>query len=356
MRLRTPDLNEQQPTSTDKRSHDWLLSELTALQRHVQQLPASEPVRRLLRTVELGTAFLSDINAANEGELPHDAALHLIRARVEIEELLRRIRVVALAIQDGAPLDAEREAQLDRFADSLYSALNELLEQVRYGVMADGPDTTSHAAWPVIERHRDIFEARSLADQARGARNEAVQAQEGAQRAAGIVGSTSLGDHFAKYARRERRAADLLRNATIAILFVVTAIAAVVISGTSSESATGEELAKLSLTLPLAALAAYLGREASRHREAAQWASELEVQLLTLEAYTEPLSDALREQLRAELGRRVFTSQVHSVARSTNTPSTASDGAALVRSLADVLNALADRRARPKRGRRRGSV
>jgi hypothetical protein len=159
----------------------------------------------------------------------------------------------------------------------------------------------------VLSRFEERFETRRLAEEVQDVHDEVVRVLSDTQDAAGKAGSTSLGVHFGDYATKEKRTADLLRSAAIALLLLITGIAATLLESEPKSLNDLGEAARLSLTVPLAVLAAYLGREASHHRATSRWARNLEVQLRSVNAYTEPLSPELRDMIRAELGRRVFS-------------------------------------------------
>lgn len=168
---------------------------------------------------------------------------------------------------------------------------------------------TDNETMRVLDRAAETIAARRLVAEARDARDEVKRVLRETRRAAGVVGETRLAAHFAAYARRERRSADLLRVSSIAAALLITAVAGVLLlDGKTDSLTTSQQLAHLAVALPLAALAAYFGRESGRHRTSSKWADELEIQLLTFDAFCEPLDDDAKTRLRSEFGRRVFLS------------------------------------------------
>ena len=164
------------------------------------------------------------------------------------------------------------------------------LELVRLQLAVEPAERRDRVS-PTVDLFAERLRARQLVSETEGARDQARQA-------AGATGESALAAHFGGYAENERRTANL-PTFSVAVLLTITALAAVLLfRSTPKDVSTTEELAKLSLTVPLAALAAYLAREASHHRAVAQWAAELEVQLLTVDAYTTPLSSELRDRIR----------------------------------------------------------
>jgi hypothetical protein len=215
-----------------------------------------------------------------------------------ISRVLGRFSAGLLAIRQAAERSEDRAPALSLGVQMLNDALAEFVELMRRYLEESVRDRVG----PLLDIFSERLRARELVFETEGARDVARQA-------AGAAGESALAAHFGNYAARERTTANRLRLLSVAALLAVTAFAAVLLFRVATkDTTTGLELAKLTLTLPLAALAAYLAREASNHRAAAQWASVLEVQLLTVDAYTAPLGDTLRSEIRAELGRHVFTS------------------------------------------------
>ncbi len=68
-----------------------------------------------------------------------------------------------------------------------------------------------------------------------------------------------------------------------------------------------ETVFKLTLSLPLLALAYYFARDASRHALAAQRAREIEVRLKTLGAFTSELTDEVRLDVRSTFAKALYT-------------------------------------------------
>jgi hypothetical protein len=122
------------------------------------------------------------------------------------------------------------------------------------------------------------------------------------------VGDISLAAHYETYASKERRSADLLRFVVFAFVVVATAVA--VAFSVSTFNGVGPDAVDLIGHLGVAALltgaASYAARESSRHRAAAARADGLAVQLQTLDAFIRPLDAQQGNELRTDLGRRLF--------------------------------------------------
>ncbi len=297
-----------------------------------------DSVQRAFDGIDLARSLFTELRdtAGIPPVAPHNCA-----AEVDaIVDRLRRLRVVVDAVCTAGSVRKRFRAEIDEVSVFLDDKLLILLQQFREVIAdSDVDGLLTGAAMPIADRYLDRIEARRLVGETEAARDAAVDALRTTRRVAGITGETKLAQHFGDYASRERRSANRLRAACIATLFAVALGAGALIYSAGGSLTTAEEIARLSLTIPVVALAAYLGREASRHRLAAQWASELEVQLLTVDAYTEALSDDLREQIRAELGRRVFSSG--QVVAPSNSPSAVSDTAAVIERAADLVRSAA---------------
>lgn len=138
---------------------------------------------------------------------------------------------------------------------------------------------------------------------------EADAAVKGIAEVAGTAAEGELSRHFAAYATAERKVANLARLSVIALAVAITIFTFIAI-GIGVHDLTWLELVrKLSLTLPAVALAAYLARESSRHRDSCNWAETISVQLKTVHAFTESMKEDARDLIRAELGKRIFSSQ-----------------------------------------------
>jgi hypothetical protein len=117
-----------------------------------------------------------------------------------------------------------------------------------------------------------------------------------------------LEDVYEKYARRENRTANLLRGGAIGMLMLIAGAAAAV-SFPAHDLTAGVELLRLSVTLPLALLAGYLGRESSRHRRFARWADARSIHLQSFRVYTDSLGEQ-GDEMRRALGEKIFASFV----------------------------------------------
>ncbi|MCZ2848086.1 hypothetical protein [Modestobacter sp. VKM Ac-2978] len=154
-----------------------------------------------------------------------------------------------------------------------------------------------------LERAIDNDVATRAAQEARQAASTAQAAASSSRQAAGVAGSTNLAVHFEEYRKSERTQAEVLR-----VLAVVLVLGALVILGFlfRGEPSATEVAQRAIFALPAFGVAAYLAAEAGRHRRASQWAATLKVQLLTVDAYVQPLGEKEAAEVRQLLARRAF--------------------------------------------------
>jgi hypothetical protein len=134
---------------------------------------------------------------------------------------------------------------------------------------------------------------------------DVVNAAASLQEAAGEVAESELAEEFSKLSETEARLAALWTTGAIVALAGAAIIASVLLA-TSEGLSLGEELARLSVTLPVAAIAAYAARIAAQHRKNGHWARITAVQLKSVRAYGEDLSESLRHEVRKQLAETAF--------------------------------------------------
>lgn len=151
-----------------------------------------------------------------------------------------------------------------------------------------------------------LFDQMRAAAAVKAAETAAASAESAAvhsRKAAGETGSLNLAEHCEKYRRSERKAAEWLRG--LAVLLV--ALTVILLIRLPHEGfSVADVLQRALIAIPAFGLAGYLAAEAGRHRRASQWAATLKVQLLTIDAYVEPLGDAEAAEIRQHLARRAF--------------------------------------------------
>ena len=230
---------------------------------------------------------------------------------------------------------------------SLHEAVAAFAQVVEHNTTA--PDTDE--ARKLAERYlgdiwalqgHDMVDAERAANQTLG---KILDLHSQAQQATADIGAGTVGEHYEKYAHREARIADLLRLIVGGIVVVIV-LQAVFFNRAVTEATLTVELVRLSSAIPLAALAAYLARESTRHREAARWGRERAIAMQTMPAYTAEFEEDDRRVLWQVLGIRVFglTPDGNTVAPEPSLPEEllgtvqkVTDG---LRNLGDTLNSL----------------
>jgi hypothetical protein len=284
--------------------------------------------------------LFDDLNAIGPIEhIPFDPAS--TRALADVAEALRAVRVASIALQKPGAYSARALEHAVSGTRELEAAVAGFLPAFRS--FLSGTDI-ERGFVPVIDKYEEQLEARQLVSEVRETRDEAKRVLSDTRRAAGATGESSLAQHFGAYAARERRDANALRGFCILTLLSIAGVAvALLLDKESNQLSTPHELARLAITIPLAVLATYLGREATRHRKVSRRARELEIQLQTVDAFAHPLPDPLRDQLRTELGKQVFATPPPAEGRGDGEsgPSVVNDAGELIEKIADLLKALA---------------
>ncbi|MFD4673728.1 hypothetical protein ACFWNN_28685 [Lentzea sp. NPDC058450] len=181
----------------------------------------------------------------------------------------------------------------------------------------------------------------SIVSDAKKARDEVVSVLEDARQAAGEAADAVLSVHFSKFAAGEQRRAEWLRGGAIGCLMVLVLAAAIILpQAVKSDSTVASVLARLTFSIPLAVLAAYLGKESSKHRELARWARQLEVRLLTFDAFVAPLSEDQRREQRVAFGDQIFLGERVQNENGAAGPSLMGEAASLLASVSELMKGL----------------
>lgn len=156
-----------------------------------------------------------------------------------------------------------------------------------------------------LDRVAIIRALEESAQQASDLLSELQVSADAAKTATGSIGGASLADYFEAYAREQKRSADRYRHAT---LFLIGAAA--LLSILVPHPSAGDWIAlayRISGLLAVIGLSAYCGRQSSQHRRLADWAKSLQVQLLSLPAFLDPITDEeARSRIYDAFARRVL--------------------------------------------------
>jgi hypothetical protein len=132
------------------------------------------------------------------------------------------------------------------------------------------------------------------------------QAKIAQQETAGEVAESELAKEFAAYGNRQEQRGFLWLGGAIMLFASTVAIALTVLKQVGQSFDWYSLAAHLLIALPCLGFGAYCARESSRHRELAQWARRLAVQLKSVGAFTARLDDDSRLTLLAQFGSYVF--------------------------------------------------
>lgn len=280
-----------------------------------------------LRASELG-ADLRELFEADDAAL--DALFVLGRVAAEFFELnstgyiqqevpdtLMRAVAGVLALAENV------RDSLNRSRDNLLTSMDALAAQVATlaGVTEEVLlNARDFPGYTVEEKRRlsDLLAEASatssrlrVSGQLKGLVDEAREASETIRHHSTEIGENELWSFFTAYARSEKISAEVLRALCGATLVTIAVLATVILfHQDASDRSTGEQLGRLSVTVPLGLLAAYLARESGQHRLAAGWARQIAVQLRTIRLYLAELPAAERDRVQVDFAKRIFGSAV----------------------------------------------
>lgn len=211
---------------------------------------------------------------------------------VEFQEFADQAREGDPMTRPGSVRAAELEAK------SIERGIDRALSQER----SDGLGNPTPSGSP----DEVLAQVKNAVSEVEDIRLRAENALDATRQAAGQAGEVSLGANFALAGIRNGRVAAMLSANSIAALILACGLGVRILGGLEDIDLL-DELAKLALTLPIFAVAAYLGRLSSHYREAARWAQTAAIQLMSVDAFAEGLSsEEQRDELKLALGVRVF--------------------------------------------------
>jgi hypothetical protein len=161
----------------------------------------------------------------------------------------------------------------------------------------------SHAVTRIEGAEADLRESR---DDAISAAHEAAESAFNAQELVGGAATSALGAEFFSYATAESKLSFRWSAVTVGALVIAAAIPILVAHNVRLTSVS-EEISRLAVAIPVAAIALYASRVAGHHRMTSRWAHTRAVQLYTIRAYSEILDVTGMQALRLEFGRTVFS-------------------------------------------------
>lgn len=168
-----------------------------------------------------------------------------------------------------------------------------------------GSDVVTTAEREALEEVRN--EIRSLVETASTSNLDLIEsASRSALAATGRLAEIELSQSYDGMARSALLQASRLQLLGAGSLISSFALAFFLVQGLEGDPSTAEVLSRLSLSLPGAALFAYLAREASVFRRLSIWATQVAVQLQSVSAYVDRLDTASKGAILKELGLKVF--------------------------------------------------
>lgn len=224
-------------------------------------------------------------------------------------KLLRQLRVFTDDLLNrDAPRPAENDA-IDRLETWMHAAAESASRAIQESESAQ--DRAAIHKWiQALEVARQDFErslnAQVAAEMAMQAADEAISARDLARQAAGETGAVSLGAHFKEISVEESRTAFWWTVTAVSSLVLVIG-AGILIIFRSAYTQWIETLLHLAIVLPIIGLATFSARLARYHRLLGRWAKTASVQINSIGAFAEQISnDQAREELILYLGRTVF--------------------------------------------------
>lgn len=136
----------------------------------------------------------------------------------------------------------------------------------------------------------------------------------------GVIADTATAGAFNKEAAAQKLDADGWRKTAVGfgVAALVIATLAILWSALDRDTASsaGAIVAKVTLTLAAAGIAAYAGRQSGRHREREENAKQLELELVSLGSFIHDMPAEQQAQIRADFVQRAFTGRDHTEGRS----------------------------------------
>jgi hypothetical protein len=150
------------------------------------------------------------------------------------------------------------------------------------------------------EALKAAYKAHDFAKQAEGALNDALDA-------AGATADARLGREFSDYAREETARQKTWEYRAAFGLALLLSLSAWLVFRTPSID-WRQEVAKVLVGLPLAVFVAYSIRAATRHRHVSEWSRAASIRIQTARAFTDGLSDEVRNEVMLAVARDVLGS------------------------------------------------
>jgi hypothetical protein len=225
-----------------------------------------------------------------------------------LKDRLNTVSSIAASITGGG-YDVRRTLRsVERISKSVLHAFSSTLDAIARFLVEHQLQGFTDRQVGLVDQSREYVSLALASAAVYRTQNEVEQVAKDVKVAAGATADGSLAAHFESSAATDLKTANGFRKATIAAFSVIIAVSFVWLAffEIPAEQFDLRDLLKLAITIPLAAFGYYLARQSRHHRDRSNWASDLAIQLRTLEAFIAPLPDEQKSTLRAHLGQRVF--------------------------------------------------
>lgn len=293
------------------------------------QLPALMPPRTTKDVEGLQGAVSSFRRSIGQHARHADTELEVVQTKAQ--ELVTRLtaqeqkveaqdaRIDSVLTQFQAQFSDEQSQRSTQFGEVLERSRGQAAETVE-ALKTDIEEAVKEAQAKATEsvdatKQTTDEELKQLRDEVAKRLEELNELRAKAELAVGATGSAVLAGGYQKAAKSERRAAALWQLATVLSFIGATLVAVYAVRHGLSTGLDFQRFgAKVTIGLPIIALAYYAARESSKHREQAQLNRQLELQLSSLDAYLRELPEPQRQEIKGELAERFFESGTRGVA------------------------------------------
>ena len=261
-------------------------------------------LRDLEREMEEGRRRQAEMSAqalAQEEQKRAEIAARLDELRTAISAEKQRLdQVVPTFDSTFAQAQAQRDEQFKAAISDFSDESGELVQRVN--------DEASELSDRLRASVRKLVDDASL--QAEGMLEHVSEKRDQVDRLYGVITNTGTASAFRDHAQEQKRQADIWRG--MAVAFAIVAVAAAVWAAGHSDDSTHGLVARLAISAAAGAIAAYAGRQSSRHRGREEEARQLELDLTAFGPFIESLPEEKQQGAREELLKRIFVGRVRS--------------------------------------------
>jgi hypothetical protein len=285
-----------------------------ALLEQARVLPPMSP------TAKEAEGYLNEVRgllAAVIGDVDADRS----RVREDTEAALEQVRVAKDKLTEQLSDVSTQVTLLQNEASSHSSQLQQMLTkqeadfttaEARRAAEFDGAEQERADAVAASEQKAaadHTAAVTALTDQAASTLSRLEELQDQAEQLVGAIGVTGVAAGYDQTATREKRAADVWRLATVTVALAAAGILAFAALFTDhGDAGAWQELAsRVFVSLSLAGVAAYCGRQSAEHRKAEREARNRHLQLRALNPYLANMPEEESVRLKAELAAGYFT-------------------------------------------------